>query len=141
MIFGSLRRGSEDIINCNLIKFITVAPRGKSQQTGFRFWWLLREFQPNILSRTSLLDRLLYKTDSRSVSKDGKVEAICSLPEQQESVLAVDDMLQGMVESLTSGINECWSSLTRLECVLQQNGGFTKHILKWENNACAVDFS
>jgi len=41
------------------------------------------EFEHKILRRTSL-DRLLNKIDSSSVLKDGKIEAVQGLPEQQQ---------------------------------------------------------
>ena len=43
---------------------------------------LLREFQHKMLSRTKLLN----KTDSSSISKDGKIEAVHGLLEQQQTL-------------------------------------------------------
>ena len=66
-----------------------MAPSCEGQQIGFRFWRLLRAFQRKIVSRISL-DRLLNKIYNSSVSKDWKIEAICGLPEQQETLCLLE---------------------------------------------------
>jgi len=139
MIFGThLCHSVLNTSNSNLLKFVMYS--GKTQQHRFRFWKLLQKFQLKILSRTSL-ERLLNKSDSSSVLKDQKTQAIHSQPEQQKSSRWVETsyaVRHGGKVLQASGTSE-WRLC--LEYVLQQNVGHIKHFFNWKNDVCAVDIS
>jgi len=82
MSFGNVDRAR---FKCVTKLFV---PRGEGQQSGSPFRRLLRKVQHKMLSRTCL-DRLL----NRSISKDGRTEAVHGLLEQQQTLCLFGDLI------------------------------------------------
>jgi len=79
--------------------------------------------QNNMFSRTSIV-KLLNKIDCSNVLKDGKIEAVHDLLEQQQALyllaLCICRLHQGLTESLTS-VRHQWMVTSYLECILRKN--------------------
>jgi len=78
---------------------------------------MLRGVQHNLFSRTSL-DKLLNKIDSRNVLKDGKIEAVHDLFEQQQAYL-ICRLHQSLAEGLRS-VKHQWIVTPYVECILRK---------------------
>ena len=90
-----------------------MAPPAELQQPvslfRIRLLGLLLEFQHKILSRTSV-ERLLNKINSISVSKEGKIEAVHGLLQQQETLCLLETCYEarrgGESHKLQASVND-----------------------------------
>jgi len=125
-MFGTLQRCF--VLNTSIYLWHKMAPSGESQQPAFLFRRLQRELQQSAGCWIQSAAAMNRKTERSRPS-------LQCLPEQQEDLIW-HAARHGEV-SQAPGINELWR---RLECVLQQKGEHTKHIFKWKNDVCAIDF-
>jgi len=131
IIFGTLQRrfvlNTYVVLNSSNMSH-KVAPPGESQPPEFRFRRLLGDVEngrPSQSGQVAEQNRQQQWIERRRC------------PRSAWTVCWRLDMQRGAAQSLAD-ISE-WRRL--LEYVLQQNGGHVKHIFKWRNDVCVVEFS